>query len=89
MSVFRTLLAGVALTFSTSALACDDNPPFDATVIVEGTAVSVQDADGALFELVDGAQKVADGQIRDGDVIAVERVVKNPRTVVALEDTHF
>ena len=89
MSLFRTLLAGVAVAFATSALASDDNPPFEATVIVEGTNVTVEDEDGASFDLVDGAQMVADGVIEDGDVITVERVVKNPRTVVALEDTHF
>lgn len=51
--------------------------------------VEVEGDDGVVYELVDGWQLLSDGVIAEGDTIAVERVLDNPRTVVALEDTHF
>ena len=81
---------GLAAVFSlSSAVASDSDPAFEAVVVASDAAVSVVDADGATFELVNGAALIAEGIVADGDLIWVERVVKNPRTVVALEDTYF
>mgnify|MGYP003334381813 CR=1 FL=1 len=86
---FARLLLALVLVVPTAAVAGDDNPPFEAVVFVEGEDVQVVDADGATFDLLNGEEMLADGAIQEGDTLLVERLVKNPRTVVALEDTHF
>lgn len=89
MSLSRALAGLALLLLPAVSLAGDDNPPFEAVVFLEGDDVQVADVDGAAYDLVNGEQMLADGVIAEGDTILVERVVKNPRTVVALEDTHF
>lgn len=87
----RSFFVGALAVLSLStAAASDDNPAFRGTVIVrDDGAVQVEAEDGVRYDLVDGDVLLADGGILDGEILWVERVVKNPRTVVALEDTHF
>jgi len=88
----RTLLAaGAALLAVSSASAGDDNPPFEARVLPLQDTVQVEDVDDptSVYDLEDGYLLYTDGIIKEGDVIWVERLLDNPRTVVALEDTHF
>lgn len=86
----RVLLSALAgLAFSTVAAAGDDTEAFKAVVLPAEDIVEVEGDDGVVYELVDGWLLLSDGVIAEGDTIAVERVADNPRTVVALEDTHF
>ena len=89
--VLLSALAGLAFStaFSTVAAAGDDSEAFKALVLPAEDIVEVEGDDGVVYELVDGWQLLSDGVIAEGDTIAVERVADNPRTVVALEDTHF
>lgn len=81
------LLTGAMLLAAPVALA-EECYTAIGTVIEQNDEVKVQVGE-EVYDLLDGAEMLSDGVIELNDQILVGKMRTNPRTVVALEDTHF